>query len=96
MLIRNIKHKGLKQFVENNQAKNLPAAYCDKIRDILSYLIEMEMIEEIQALRKYKPHILKGDRVNTYSLSVTPNWRITFQYDETENEIFDLNYEDYY
>lgn len=39
---------------------------------------------------------MKGDRKGTWSLSVTRNWRLTFRYDLKENEIYDLNFEDYH
>jgi plasmid maintenance system killer protein len=29
--------------------------------------------------------------VNTYSLSVSGNWRITFRYDAAENELYDMD-----
>ena len=58
--------------------------------------IDMEGVDGIYNLQKFKPHLLGGDRAGTYSLSVTPNWRITFQYDEQADELFDVDYEDYH
>ena len=96
MEIRNIRHKGLKNLLLRNSRRGLPSESVAKIIDIVSYLIEMEEIEDIFALRKYKPHRLNGDRGGFYSLHVSANWRITFGYDEPENEIIDLDYEDYH
>ena len=96
MEIRNIRHKGLKILVEKNNPKGLPGDYLLKIRDILTFLIEMETIDEIYDLPKYKPHLLGGDRAGTYSFHVTANWRITFCHDEAKNELFDIDYEDYH
>ncbi|NET56787.1 MAG: plasmid maintenance system killer [Symploca sp. SIO2E6] len=96
MEIRNIRHKGLKSLVEKNVAKGLPANYLDKIRDILAYLLDIEDIEEVFLLRKYKPHLLSGDRAGTYSLHVSANWRITFRHDANTNELYDVDYEDYH
>lgn len=96
MEIRNIRHKGLRAFVEHGQAKGLQSQYVDKIRDVMTFLLEMEMIEELFDLKKYRPHRLTGDRAGTFSLSVTPNWRITFRHDPETNELFDLDYEDYH
>jgi toxin HigB-1 len=96
MEIRNIRHKGLRNLIEKGNAKGLQGDYVPKIVDIVDYLIGIEDIEEVFALPKYKPHLLKGDRAGTYSLSVTPNWRMTFKHDEKENEIYDLDYEDYH
>ena len=96
MEIRNIRHKGLKSLVEKNAAKGLPANYLDKIRDILAYLIDIEDIEEVFLLQKYKPHLLSGNRAGTYSLHVSANWRITFRHDANANELYDVDYEDYH
>jgi proteic killer suppression protein len=41
-------------------------------------------------------HTLTGDRKGTWSLSVTRNRRLTFRIDTAENEICDLNLEDYH
>ena len=96
MEIRNIRHKGLRNLVENDNAKGLSPQYIPKIRAIVALLINMDKIEEIQSLQKFKPHLLTGDREGTYSLSVPPNWRITFRYDEQADELFDVDYEDYH
>jgi toxin HigB-1 len=37
---------------------------------------------------------LKGDRAGTWSISVSGNWRITFDIDE--GEVANLNLEDYH
>jgi len=39
---------------------------------------------------------MSGDRKGTWSLYVTRNWRLTFKVDAAENEILDVNYEDYH
>jgi proteic killer suppression protein len=96
MEIRNIRHKGLRNFVEKNNAKGLPPDYVAKIADIMAFLIDIEDIDEVFDLQKYKPHRLSGDRADTYSVHVTANWRITFRHDADENELFDVDYEDYH
>lgn len=96
MKIRNIRHKALRGLVEKNSAKGLQADYVAKITDIIAFLIEIEDISEVFDLQKYKPHLLTGDREGTYSLHVSANWRITFKHDEEENELYDVDYEDYH
>lgn len=96
MEIRNVRHKGLRNFVEKNNAKGLPPDYVAKIADIMAFLIDIEDIDEVFDLQKYKPHRLSGDRADTYSVHVTANWRITFRHDADENELFDVDYEDYH
>ena len=96
MEIRNIRHKGLRGLVEKNNAKGLPPNYVEKITDIMAFLIEIESIDEVMDLQKYKPHLLRGDRAGTYSLQITANWRITFKHDAEDNELYDVDYEDYH
>ena len=96
MEIRNIRHKGLRNLVEKDNAKGLPQDYVAKITDIMIFLLQIEDIDEILDLQKYKPHMLSGDRAGVYSLYVSKNWRITFEYDADENELFDIDYEDYH
>lgn len=96
MEIRNIRHKALRGLVERNSAKGLQADYISKIRDIITFLIEIDDVNEVFDLQKYKPHLLTGDREGTYSLHVTANWRITFKHDADEDELYDVDYEDYH
>lgn len=96
MEIQNIRHKGLRNYVEKNNSKGLPQDYLAKITDILAFLIDMEDVEEVFDLQKYKPHLLSGDRAGTYSFHVNANWRITFKHDAEANELYDVDYEDYH
>ena len=96
MEIRNVRHKGLRNFLEKDNPRGLPQDHVTKIGDIMAFLIDMDDIDEIFDLPKYKPHLLTGDRAGTYSLRVTANWRITFKHDTEENELFDVDFEDYH
>ena len=96
MEIRNIRHKGLRNLVEKNNAKGLPQDYVSKIVDVMAFLIDIESINEVFDLQKYKPHRLSGGRTGAYSFHVTANWRITFGYDAKQNELYDVDFEDYH
>ncbi len=96
MEIRNIRHKGLRNFVVKNNSKGLQQDYVAKIADIMAFLIHIESIDEVFDLQKYKPHLLTGRRAGTYSFHVTANWRITFRHDVPENELCDVDFEDYH
>ncbi len=96
MEIRIIRHRGLRNFVERNNSKGLPPELVAKIADIMAFLIDMGTIDEIFDLPKYRPHLLTGNRHGTYSFRVTANWRITFRHDTDNNEIYDIDYEDYH
>ena len=94
MRIRNVVHKGLRRFIENDETSGLPADAAAKIRNIVSFLQDMEHEAELMAVPVWKLHKMTGNRKGVFSLSVTKNWRITFRIDRQEPEIIDLNFED--
>ena len=96
MKIRNVIHKGLRCFIEDDDASGLQPAVVVKVRRIVSFLQDMEQEDELRTVPSWKAHMLTGDRKGTWSLSVTRNWRMTFRIDRTEIEIIDLDYEDYH
>jgi toxin HigB-1 len=96
MKIRNVIHKGLRRFIEEDDASGLQPAVVVKVQRIVSFLQDMEQEEELRAVQSWKAHMLTGDRKGTWSLSVTRNWRLTFRIDRQEIEIIDLDYEDYH
>ena len=96
MKIRNVIHRGLGRFIERNDASGLAPCVIEKVRNILSFLQEMEDVQELRGITSWKAHKLSGDRRGTWSLTVTPNWRITFRIDQRQGEILDLNFEDYH
>ncbi len=96
MKIRGIRHKGLRRFIEKDDPSGLPSAFVEKIRNILSFLQDMERPEELATIASWRAHQLAGDRKGLWSLTVSRNWRITFRIDEAESEIVELDYEDYH
>jgi proteic killer suppression protein len=62
----------------------------------VTFLLDMEDVQELRVFPHWKPHQLTGDRKGTWNLTVTKNWRLTFAVEEAESEISDLNFEDYH
>lgn len=96
MRIRNIVHKALKRLYAEDIAKGVPPDTVDKLRKMLAFLDDLDSADELRALPSWKAHTLTGDRKETWSLSVTRNRRLTFHIDTAEQEICDLNLEDYH
>jgi proteic killer suppression protein len=94
--IRNFVHKGLQRLYAEGNAKGVPADTVDKLRKIFYFLDAMQNADELRVLTAWKPHTLTGDRKGTVSLSVTRNRRLTFRIDATEQEVCDVNLEDYH
>ena len=94
MLIRSVRHKGLKRFIEANDARDLRPDLVNRVRNILAMLISSTTMSEVMGPPGWRVHQLLGDRKGTWSISVSGNWRITF--DLREGEITDLDLEDYH
>ena len=96
MRIRSVRHRGLKRLIERDDAAGLPAAFVEKIRNIVSFLQDMRDVGELKTIPLWRAHRLSGDRRRHWSLTVSRNWRITFGVDEKDSEIVELDFEDYH
>ena len=95
MKIRNFAHKGLKRLYLEDSVKGVPPDTVGKLKKMFAYLDDIAEPEELWVLASWKAHTLTGDRKGTRSLSVTRNRRLTFRIDTAEQEICDVNLEDY-
>ena len=86
MRIRTVRHRGLKRFIEDDDDRG--------IRRVLTALLSVENIEGLEGPPGWRIHQLTGDRAGTWSISVSGNWRITFEIDN--DEIHSLDLEDYH
>ena len=96
MRIRNFAHKGLENLYTEDSARAVPHDAAGKLRKMLAFLDDMANAEELRSLPIWRAHRLTGDRRGTWSLSVTRNRRLTFRIDTAEEEICDVNLEDYH
>ena len=96
MVIRSVRHRGLRQLLEHDNPRFLRADLVDRIRRILTVLVLAEDLGEFlaHAPRGWRVHRLSGDRRREWSISVSRNWRVTFE--EHESLIDGLNLEDYH
>lgn len=94
MDIRNVQHRGLRRLLEENDARELRSDLVQRVRNILAVLLIASEMSEVAGPPGWRIHQLKADRAGTWSISVSGNWRLTFTVDE--NEICDLNLEDYH
>lgn len=94
MAVRTIKHKGRKRLFEKDDARWLPVDHVDKIRDILHALDTVNTIGEIELFPGWKLHQLKGDLKGKWSITVTGNWRIVFDF--VGGDAVNVDYIDYH
>ena len=94
MVIRSVQHRGLMRFIEDDDPRQLSVDLVKRLRNILAVLITAPDMRAVAGPPGWRIHQLKGDRAGTWSISVSGNWRLTF--DLKEGEIHNLNLEDYH
>jgi proteic killer suppression protein len=94
MIIRSVQHRGLLRLIEDDDSRELRPDLVKRLRNILAALITAADMDAVRGPPGWRVHQLKGDRAGTWSISVSGNWRITF--DIKRGEISNLNLEDYH
>jgi proteic killer suppression protein len=94
MNIRGIKHRGVRRFLENDDPRELRPDLVNRARNILTALVAAADMQGEQGPPGWRIHRLSGDREGTWSVSVSGNWRITF--DLEGGDITNLDLEDYH
>ena len=92
-MIRNFTHKGLERFFKNGNHRGIIARSEARIERILDRLNAIVKPEDMN-IPGYKFHGLGGNRKGTYAVTVTGNWRITFEFDG--EDAINVNMEDYH
>ena len=96
MIVRSIRHRGLRELVENNSSRMVKQDLVERVRGIVTALAIAETMEGFvrEAAPGWRVHRLSGERRREWSVSVSGNWRITFE--ERDGTIERLNLEDYH
>lgn len=94
MEIESIRHKGLRRFFETGNAKGL-VGDVGRLRKMLAYIDAAGSFAELAVPPNFGLHELTGDRKDTWSMTVTRNWRMTFGVNE-QDALIDLDLEDYH
>ena len=92
-MVKSFKHKGLKRLFVKGDASGVQADYAPRIILMLDAIDAAEKVKELD-LPGFQLHRLKGDKRNLWSLKVSANWRITFEFENGDAYILDL--EDYH
>ncbi len=92
-MILSFKHKGLERFFKTGKKSGIQAKHADRLRLILGRLNTSASPIDMN-LPGLQLHPLAGDRSETWSVKVSGNWRVTFQFDGVHAEVVD--YEDYH
>ena len=93
VMIKSFKHKGLERLFTRGSASGVQADYAPRIRLMLDAIDVAEQVKELD-LPGFRLHRLKGDKRNLWSVRVSANSRITFEFKDGDAYILDL--EDYH
>ena len=91
-MIKSFKHKGLKRYYETGSKSGIQAKHANRLRLQLAALDTSRVIDDMD-VPGYRLHPLKGRARNRWSISISGNWRLTFEF--RDGNAYVLNYEDY-
>jgi proteic killer suppression protein len=92
-MIKSFRHKGLKRLFETGNHRGVRHHLAPRIRRQLDYLNAAKQIADMN-LPGFNLHELKGKRKGIWAITVSGNWRITFNF--TDGDAYDVNLEDYH
>ncbi len=96
MTLAGFSHKGLKQLYEDGNARGVPSEMVDKLRKLLLALETADDLGQVSRFPGWKLHPLKGSLRGFWSLTVTGNWRLIFQYNGETNTASEVDLIDYH
>jgi toxin HigB-1 len=94
MNLRSVRHRGLLRLIEDDDSRGLRPDLVRRVRNILAVLISARDMDGVAGPPGWRIHRLTGDRAGAWSISVSGNWRLTF--DIEQGEICNLDLEDYH
>jgi proteic killer suppression protein len=94
MQLRSVRHRGLRRLIEDDDDREIRRDLVRRVRNVIAVLIAAQDMRGVAGPPGWRVHQLSGDRAGTWSISVSGNWRITF--DLEDSEICNLHLEDYH
>ena len=92
-MLKSFKSRALRDYWLKANAKGIKPEWRCRVRDLLSALDAAGSPQDM-ALPGYGFHPLKGERKGDYAVTIRPNWRITFQWQD--GHAVRVNMEDYH
>lgn len=92
-MIKSFRHKGLCRLFETGNTSGVQASHAKRLRLQLSALDTAHVIEDMD-IPGFRLHPLKGSLKGRWSIYVSGNWRVTFEF--KDGNAYVLDYEDYH
>jgi proteic killer suppression protein len=92
-MIKKFKHKGLEKFHKTGSTAGIQSAHKSKLGYQLDALDTAVVIDDMD-MPGWGLHPLKGQQKGRWSIEVSGNWRLTFEFENGDAYVVD--YEDYH
>ncbi|MGA8204839.1 MAG: type II toxin-antitoxin system RelE/ParE family toxin [Woeseiaceae bacterium] len=92
-MIKSFRHKGLERYFETGTKAGIQPRHADRLRLQLAALDTALTIEDME-VPGYRLHPLRGRLKGRWSIWVSGNWRLTFEF--VDGNVHVLDYEDYH
>jgi len=92
-VIKSFRHKGLRRFFDSGNASGVQAIHAKRLRMLLAALDTARELADMD-IPGFRLHPLSGRMKGRWSIAVSGNWRITFEF--TDGNAHVLDYEDYH
>jgi len=92
-MIKSFKHKGLEDFFYTGSKKGIMPQHANKLGKILDRLNAANDIKDMNYPGSFL-HQLSGDKKGKYAVKVSGNWRIIFEF--VDSDAYIVDYDDYH
>ena len=92
-MIKSFRHKGLRRFFETGSKSGIQGKHTERLRLQLAALDTAQSVDDMD-IPGYRLHALRGRLKGRWSIWVSGNWRLTFEF--KEGNVHVLDYEDYH
>ncbi|NCJ06524.1 Killer protein [Synechococcales cyanobacterium C] len=92
-MIQSFRHKGLAKFYETASITGIQPNHAKRLRMLMAALDTAVTIQDMD-IPGFRLHRLKGKDSERWSVRISGNWRLTFEFHDGQAHIVD--YEDYH
>jgi proteic killer suppression protein len=92
-MIKSFKHKGLENFFYSGTKKGIKPEHAGKLERVLDRLNAADDLKDMNYPGS-NLHALSGDRKGQYSVKISGNWRVTFEF--VNSDAYVVDYDDYH
>ena len=92
-MIKSFKHKGLENFFYEGSKMGIRPEHAKKLERILDRLQAAKNVKDMNYPGSYL-HQLSGDKDGQYSVRVSGNWRVFFEF--IKGDAYIVDYDDYH